>query len=215
MRTSNRSLVRELVVLRGTIRRERRHKVRLARAELRQTVEVRFGSNCEQLTPGTHFRVAPNNRHGTAERKRRSLPSAAKPLRATSGQIAFGFLEKNRRWRDAIFLAASERRLRRSMVGWSTGTRMVGVNVAIAHEDAETLRRDCARRSRWSMSQYLFAHRRPMLADTFVSCIRAWRRACRAHVGGSDQHIVDAIDRAKIRQRARATRRRAPVAMAR
>jgi hypothetical protein len=33
-------------------------------------VNVSCGSNCEELTPGTHFRVAPNNRHGAAERKR-------------------------------------------------------------------------------------------------------------------------------------------------
>ena len=27
-----------------------------------------MGGNCEELTRGTHFRVAPNNRHGVAER---------------------------------------------------------------------------------------------------------------------------------------------------
>ena len=35
----------------------------------------------------------PNNRHGQAQRKRLRLPNAAKPLRAASGQIAFGSLE--------------------------------------------------------------------------------------------------------------------------
>jgi len=28
--------------------------------------------NCEELTPGTHFPFAPNNRHGAAETKRPS-----------------------------------------------------------------------------------------------------------------------------------------------
>jgi hypothetical protein len=61
MRTSNRSLVRELVVLRGTIRRERRHKVRLARAGLRQPVEVRFGVIRDRYGadgPSSHVRYA-------------------------------------------------------------------------------------------------------------------------------------------------------------
>ena len=45
----------------------------------------------------------------------------------------FRFFKKNRRWCGAIFLARSQRRSRWSMVGWSTGTRMVAVDVAIAH----------------------------------------------------------------------------------
>ena len=63
--------------------------------------KVRLGSNREELTQGTHFRVAPNNRHG-AERKRLRLPSAAKPLRAASGQSAFGLLENIADGRIAI-----------------------------------------------------------------------------------------------------------------
>jgi hypothetical protein len=34
--------------------------------------DFRPGSNCEELTQGAHFRVAPNNRHGAAERERPS-----------------------------------------------------------------------------------------------------------------------------------------------
>ena len=32
-------------------------------------LNFRLGSNCEELTQGTHVRVAPNNRHGAAEKK--------------------------------------------------------------------------------------------------------------------------------------------------
>ena len=46
------------------------------------SVHVGSGSNCEELTQGTHFRVGPRPR-GNALRL-----SAAKPLRAASGQIA-------------------------------------------------------------------------------------------------------------------------------
>jgi hypothetical protein len=46
------------------------------------SVHVGSGSNCEELTQGTQFRVGPRPR-GNALR-----PSAAKPLRAASGQIA-------------------------------------------------------------------------------------------------------------------------------
>jgi hypothetical protein len=35
-------------------------------------MNVAFGSNCEELTQGTHFRIAANNRHRAAERKRSS-----------------------------------------------------------------------------------------------------------------------------------------------
>src|SRR5215470_10597071 len=35
-------------------------------------MNVAFGSNCEELKQGTHFRIAANNRHRAAERKRSS-----------------------------------------------------------------------------------------------------------------------------------------------
>ena len=56
-------------------------------------------STCEELTQGTDFRVAPNNRRGR-ERKHPS-PSYCR-------EIAFGFLKKNRRWCGAIFFARSQ-----------------------------------------------------------------------------------------------------------
>ena len=104
-----------------------------------------------------------------------TLPPRPRPIgtgvairdQVASGQIAFGFLEKNRRWCGAIFPRGprdvrdgrwshchkahnffgtkSEKGRSRfhsvgprdvcrwSMVGWSTGTRMVAVDVAIAH----------------------------------------------------------------------------------
>ena len=42
--------------------------------------ESESGPNCEELTQGTYFRVALNNKHGAAERKRPCLPCAAKSL---------------------------------------------------------------------------------------------------------------------------------------
>src|SRR5262249_36185898 len=43
-------------------------------------MNVAFGSNCEELTQGTHFRIAANNRHRAAERKR-SSPSSCRQAR--------------------------------------------------------------------------------------------------------------------------------------
>jgi hypothetical protein len=54
-------------------------------------------------------------------------------LRAASGQIAFGFLEKNRRRCDAIFLARSRETRDGRWLEWSAGALMVAVDVAIAH----------------------------------------------------------------------------------
>jgi hypothetical protein len=46
-------------------------------------IRGRLGSNCEELTQGTHFRVGPNNRNGAAER----------PFAFLVPQNRFGFLE--------------------------------------------------------------------------------------------------------------------------
>ena len=62
------------------------------------------------------FELPPNNGKGAADRKR--LPSAAKPLRATSGQIAFGSLEKFADGRIAI-----AHRRPRDVAGWSRPRR--------------------------------------------------------------------------------------------
>jgi hypothetical protein len=47
-----------------------------------------MSSNCEELTQGAHFRVAPNNRHGAAERKR--------PFAFLVPQNCFQFFGNNR-----------------------------------------------------------------------------------------------------------------------
>jgi hypothetical protein len=44
----------------------------LLQCSKRGPLNGRDGSKCEELTQGTLFRVAPNNRHGVAERKRPS-----------------------------------------------------------------------------------------------------------------------------------------------
>ena len=49
------------------------------------------------------------------------LPNDARPFRADSGQIAFGFLEKNRRWAGRDHAPRSQRHLRWSMVGGLAG----------------------------------------------------------------------------------------------
>jgi hypothetical protein len=51
-----------------------------------------------------------DNRHGAAGGSALRLLSAAKPLRAPSNQIVFGFLRKNRRWADRDRLPQSQRR---------------------------------------------------------------------------------------------------------
>jgi hypothetical protein len=62
------------------------------------------------------------------------LPSAAKPCELLLVQIVFGLFKKKSQMARRDFLRAGpERRSRWSMVGWSTGTRMVVVDVAIAH----------------------------------------------------------------------------------
>ena len=71
----------------------------------------------------THFRVAPNNRHGAAERKHPS-PSWCR-------KIAFGFWKKIADG-AARFFSRGPRDVRDGR--WSTGTRMaVAVDVTIAH----------------------------------------------------------------------------------
>ena len=52
-------------------------------------------------------------------------------------RIDFDFLKKIRRWSGTILLARSQETF--AMVGWSTGTRVVAVDVAIAHRGPETL----------------------------------------------------------------------------
>jgi hypothetical protein len=119
--------------------------------------------------------LPPINRHGAAERKRPS-PSLCR-------KIAFGFWKKNRRWCDAISHAASQRRSRWSMVGWSTGTRMVEVDVAIAR---------CGPRdfARWSLAV-------EMIGATGARCPREFRspvvrfckpRAATRSITGRDVH---------------------------
>jgi hypothetical protein len=72
--------------------------------------------------------------HGAAERKRPSPLSLVWPSRCELLLVRWlSFFQKKRRWCGAIFLTRSQRRSRWSMVGWSTGTRMVAVGVAIAH----------------------------------------------------------------------------------
>jgi hypothetical protein len=55
----------------------------------------------------------------------RATPGDAKPLRAASGQIAFGFLEKNRKWCGRDFTPPVPETFAMA--------RMVAVDVAIAH----------------------------------------------------------------------------------
>src|SRR6516225_8833919 len=59
-------------------------------------------------------------------------PRGKTPFAFLVPQNRFRFLEKNRRWCGAIFLARSQRRSRWSMVGRSTGARMVVFDVAHA-----------------------------------------------------------------------------------
>jgi hypothetical protein len=71
-----------------------------------QAVCPRRVQTSEELTLGTHFRVAPNNKHGVAERKR--------PFAFLAPQNRFRVLGKKSQRRGAIFLARSQRLLPRS-----------------------------------------------------------------------------------------------------
>src|SRR5262249_28842839 len=64
--------------------------------------DVSDGSKCEELAQGTHFRVAPNYKLVLPTGNALRFPSAAKPLRAAFGPIAFGFWKKIADGRIAI-----------------------------------------------------------------------------------------------------------------
>ena len=61
--------------------------------QITKCVFTQPGSTCEELTQGTNFRVAPNNRPSAPSRKEGEGPCAAKPLRGDSDQTVFDFLE--------------------------------------------------------------------------------------------------------------------------
>ena len=72
-------------------------------------------SNCEELTQGTHFRIAPNNRHVAAERK-----NALRLLSAAKSLSVFG--KKSQMVRRDFSRAVPETF---AMVGWPLAVEVV------------------------------------------------------------------------------------------
>jgi hypothetical protein len=77
--------------------------------------DVGSGSNCEELTVSTHFRVTPKNRHGAVERKRLSLSAPPSRCELVVNRSISAFFEISRGLanRDRTLRAQERRRYRR------------------------------------------------------------------------------------------------------